>query len=110
MMTPQNPATTTVPTAVYVPNIALGVSINNQGQPVVKISQLQLQGAALSAAGQWSKVGPRAACQPFSFGFDAQGNLTGLPADLQPAAQSLSAAYQALEAAINQINTIRKIV
>lgn len=110
MLTPQNPSTTVVPNAVYIPSLNVSLSISNQGQLVAKVQQMQFQGAAVDGTGKWSKIGPRASAPPFTFGFDASGNLTGLPANLVPAAPALAAAFAAIEAAAAEINAILKLV
>jgi hypothetical protein len=109
MLTPKAPLAPN-PTAVFAPAVTMGVAINPQGQPIGKMVQLTLQGATVDASGRWTAVGPAKQSQPFTFGFDASGNVTGLPADLAPAAAAIATAYTALEAAIDAINTIRKIV
>lgn len=107
MITPQNPPV--VPNAVFCPSVNLAVSVAS-GKITVKTVQLTFQAAQVDGNGNWTAVGSAKPCQPFSFGFDAQGNLTGLPADLAPAANEIAAAFAALESALNQVNLIRKIV
>jgi hypothetical protein len=108
MLTPQVP--TVAPTAVYAPVCNLGLGPNAQGQLTARVIQLRLQGATVDANGKWQPVGGAKECQPFTFTFDASGNVTGLPADLAPAAAAITNAWQALEAAIGAINAVRKIV
>jgi hypothetical protein len=106
MIAPQNP--TPVPNAVFTPSVNLAVSVAS-GTPVVRTVQLTFQAAAVSA-GKWQPIDGAKPCQPFSFGFDSAGNITGLPPDLAPAANEIAAAFAALESALNAINLIRKIV
>ena len=106
MIAPQNP--TPVPNAVFTPSVNLAISVGS-GAPVVKTVQLTFQAAQVNA-GKWTALGGAKPCQPFSFGFDSAGNLTGLPPDLAPAANEIAAAFAALEAALNAVNVIRKIV
>jgi len=107
MITPQNP--TIAPNAVFTPSVNLAVTVPG-GKLTVKTVQLTFQAATVDANGNWTALGGAKPCQPFSFGFDSAGNITGLPPDLAPAANEIAAAFAALESALNAINLIRKIV
>jgi hypothetical protein len=109
MLTPKAPLAAT-PNAVFVPTLNVGVTLNGQGQFTGKVGQLVLQGAVVDSTGKAAPVGPPKPCAPFTFAFDASGNVTGLPAELVPASAAIATAFSAIEAAVDAINTIRKIV
>jgi hypothetical protein len=108
MMSPQ--VVVASPTAVYAETVNLGVRLSAQGKPVGKLTQLTLQGATVNSAGVWQNCGKPMPAAPFTFSFDSAGNVTGLPPDLASLAPAIAAAWQAVEAVVDGINKIRKLV
>ena len=109
MLTPQN--TLTPPTAVFAPQIVLGMSIDPTGKPLGRISLLSLRGATIDATtGAWAPTSIEGHAGPISFGFDSAGNVTGLPADLSPFAPHVSAAWAAIVQVLADVNGVRKLV
>ena len=107
MITPQK--SLPAPNAVYAPQIVLGTAIVN-GQITGVVRQCTLRAAAVDAQGNWTDAGISGNLGMFSFGFDAQGNVTGLPADLAGLAADFVAACAALTALIGEVNAIRKVL
>jgi hypothetical protein len=108
-LVPQNQ--TVQPNAVYASQIMLGMTIDREGRPQGVIQQLVLQGAAVDPeTGRWSKAAGQGALRNIHFEFDAQGNITGLPADLAPLAPQIASAWAAIVTVVGGVNAIRKLV
>lgn len=103
--------TLTQPNAVYAPSITIGMGIQN-GVPAGRITQAILRGATVDPqTGAWTEAAGQGTLSGISFAFDAQGNVTGLPADLaadDTLGPAIATAWSDIVVVLGKINTIRK--
>ena len=90
----------------------MGILSGGRGGQVGRITQAILRGATINATtGLWTAAAGQGTIDGISFGFDASGNVTGLPSDLttdSTLAPAIATAWAAIVTVLAKINAIRK--
>jgi hypothetical protein len=108
MLSPEK--THPTPNTVFVPRIVAGMAIRDS-QPIGRCDVLSLQPAYVDPqTGAWSVAGAAAALPPLQFGFNAQGEVVGLPTDLASLAPKILQLWALIEEIAGTYNGLRKVV
>lgn len=102
----------TVPTAntVIIPHLEVGMIVEADGTGKGAIYDLTMQQAAVDGLGKFTPIGVQGRLgSTLTFGFDNEGNITGLPDDLVSIGPKLAAAWAAIVEVGDAVNAIREI-